>query len=277
MNSRAKWAYLSYNSMLEKIADGTLDEYDVIYCKDTKENYVVSPELVPWAIKSKIYVFNSIEEANTILNENTDTYVGQIISILNNNTYKGYIVNKDENENYSATPLTNDNIDYNNLGNRPIYNLVGTLENRIIVSALSTGIYNIKGNYKISIDDVTEYVSASGDLFLIEKSDSEMYVKRFTKDSIYDFVIDDNGITKKKYITEDYLESKGYSTINYVDAKMIALEESIKADIKGYVAGIVESVIEEKVETIIGIKLDEKLDELIEATTDEEVKAILTN
>ena len=250
MNTRAKWAYLSYNSMLEKIADGTLDEYDVIYCKDTKENYVVSPELVPWAIKSKIYVFNSIEEANTILNENTDTYVGQIVSILRGTTYKAYIVNKDENGNYSSTPLVADNIDYNNLGNRPIENLVGTLENRIIVSALSTG---------------------------IEKSDSEMYVKRFTKDSIYDFVIDDNGITKKKYITEDYLESKGYSTINYVDAKMIALEESIKADIKGYVAGIVESVIEEKVETIIGIKLDEKLDELIEATTDEEVKAILTN
>ena len=47
MESRAKYAYLSYDGMISKIADGTLDGYDIVYCSDTHENYVISPELEP--------------------------------------------------------------------------------------------------------------------------------------------------------------------------------------------------------------------------------------
>lgn len=277
MNTRAKWAYLSYNSMLIKIQDGTLDAYDVVYCPDTRENYVISPDLEPWAVKSKVYIFNSIEEANIALNTNTDTYVGQIISILNNNTYKGYIVNKDENENYSATPLTNDNIDYNNLGNRPIENIVGDLDNVIIIKDLNNGYYKIKGQYKIFEDDETNYLSVDGDLFLIGTSNDSKYIKRITTDSIYDFIIKDDGVVKKIYITDDYLNDCGYSTTEYVDKKITALEEAIKDDIESYIEATVEAIVTEKVETIIDEQLDIKLDEKIKGATDEEVRNALIN
>ena len=111
MESRAKYAYLSYDGMISKIADGTLDGYDIVYCNDTHENYVISPELQPLSVRSRVYVFDSVEQANTQLNINTDTYVGQIVSVIIEDKCKGYIVNKDALGNYYVDKLTIDDID----------------------------------------------------------------------------------------------------------------------------------------------------------------------
>ena len=92
MIGRAKNGYMRYASITTKIQSGEIDAYDVIFTTDTHENYVISPELEPCAVRSRIYVFDSVEEANTLLNENADTYVGQIVSILVDDKYKGYIV-----------------------------------------------------------------------------------------------------------------------------------------------------------------------------------------
>ena len=272
MNGRAKWAYLPYNSIQQKIDGGKLDQYDVVYTSDTHENLVISPDLELWSVKSRIYTFDSVDEANRILNTNTDTYKGQIVAILNSDKYRGYIVNQNENGNYFVTPLSPDEIDYNTLGNRPIENLVGTFENPIMVSTLLSGIYKIKGQYKITNEDETVYLSADGDLFLIEISDDVKYIKRFTKDLICDFTIDADGVTKKKYITDEYLRECGYASTEYVDTKMTALEETIKADIETYIESIVEQVITEKVDTIINERFEEKFNDNIEGITEEEVR-----
>ena len=79
MNTRAKWAYLSYDSIQTKINEGVLDAYDIIYTKDSHENVIISPDLEIWSVRSRIYVFDSVEEANTQLNANTDTYIGQML------------------------------------------------------------------------------------------------------------------------------------------------------------------------------------------------------
>lgn len=267
MNTRAKWAYLSYDSMITKIQDGTLDSYDVCYCPDTKENYVISPDLEPWAVRSKIYVFNSIDDANNQLNINTDTYIGQIVSVIVGDVCKGYIVNKNESDNYYVSAITADEIDYNTLGNRPIENMVGTLDEPIIITTLSSGLYKIKGQYKISDLEETTYLSADGDLFLIETD----YIKRITKDSINNYIINGDSIIKETYITDEYLLGNGYATTDYVDSKVTALEESIKADIQLYVEETVEDVITQKVDSIIDERLDAKLDEKIQPVSNDDV------
>lgn len=276
MNTRAKWAYLSYNSIQQKIDDGILDAYDVVYTKDSHENVIISPELEIWSVRSRIYTFDSVEEANVALNTNTDTYSGQIVAVFNNDKYSAYIVNKDENNTYSATPLSADNIDYNTLGNRPIENLVGTLNTPIIIATLNTGSYKIKGQYKIDDSEETVYLSADGDLFLIEDTDGGKCIKRFTKDIINDFVISDNGIEKKTYITDKYLEENGYTTTGYVDDKIAAFEESIKSDIEAYVESSVEDVITEKVDAIIDERLDTKLNEKIEEVPNNDITDLFT-
>lgn len=272
MNSRAKWAYLPYNSIQQKIDEGILDSYDVIYTSDSHENLIITPDLTLWSVRSRIYTFDSVADANTALNTNTDTYKGQIVSILNGDKYTAYIVNQDPNGVYFATALSAENIDYNTLGNRPIENLVGTLDSPIMISNLDIGMYKVKGQYKISATDITTYLSTDGDLFIIGEFDTKKIIKRFTKDTIQDYVISDNGIEKTTYITDKYLLDNGYSTTTYVDSKLAAFEESIKQDIRTYVEQTVEDVITEKVDEIIDERLDAKLDERIKESTDEEVK-----
>lgn len=271
MNTRAKWAYLSYDSIQQKIDEGVLDAYDIVYTKDSHENIVISPELEIWSVRSRIYTFDSVDEANVSLNTNTDTYKGQIVAILNNDKYSAYIVNQELNGTYSVTPLSADNIDYNTINNKPINNLVGTLNTPIIIATLNTGLYKIKGQYKIDDSEETVYLSADGDLFLIEDIDDGKCIKRFTKDIINDYIISDNGIEKKVYVTDKYLEENGYATTDYVNGKVLALEESIKADIEAYVERTVENVITEKVDTIIDNRLDVKFNEKIQAIPNNEV------
>ena len=100
VDSRTKFVYLSYDDITTSIGNGVLDEYDMCITKDTHEIYVIREDLTPFAIKSKVYVFNSIDEAVQILNQNTDTYVGQIVSIIVGDKYRGYMVNRDADGEY---------------------------------------------------------------------------------------------------------------------------------------------------------------------------------
>ena len=272
MNTRAKWAYLPYDSIQPKIDEGILDQFDVIYTSDSHENLIITPDLTLWSVRSRIYTFDSVADANTALNTNTDTYKGQIVSILNGDKYTAYVVNQDSNGVYSATTLSAENVNYNNLGNRPIENLVGTLDVPIMIDGLNTGMYKVKGQYKIYNGEDTVYLSADGDLFIVEISATEKFIKRFTKKTIQDFVISDGEIKKNTYITEEYLADNGYSTNDYVDVKLTAFETSIKNDIESYVEQTVEDIIINKVDAIIDERLDVKLDERIQISTNEEVE-----
>ena len=269
--TKVKFGYLSYDDMLARIESGELNEYDIVFSKDKFVTYLISEELRPIELRSRVYIYSSIDEAMVALNQNTDTYIGQIVSILDGDAYRGYIVNENVNG-YIITPLYENpnSIDYNKLGNRPIENYMGTLDNPIIVEELLSGIYKIKGQYKILDNEETVYLSVDGDLFLVEVSETEKLIKRFTKDSIYDFVITDNDIKKNVYVTDDYLTSRGYTTNDYIDSKILALEESIKVDIQSYV----EDIITEKVDMIIDERLDIKLEERIQETSNEEVESL---
>ena len=253
MEGRAKYGYMSSASIPLKIQSGEIDAYDIIYTTDTHEAYVISPELEPWAVRSRIYVFDSVEEANTQLNANTDTYIGQIVAILCNDTYRGYIVNSVDSQ-FTVTPLCEnpEQIDYNTLGNRPIVNLEGTLGNTIIVDELDNGIYNIKGQYKIDSSDITLNISANEILFMVEKSDDSIKIKQISNDNITDYLVLDGVITSDTYITSEYLSQCDYATKEYVDIKIAALQESINENVREYISDIVDEQ--------LGIVLDEKIE-----------------
>ena len=217
--AKIKFGYLSYDEMLTRIDTGELNEYDVIYSKDRLTTFVISEELKPIEIRSRVYVYDSIVEAESALNTAIDTYIGQIVSIKYNDKYRGYIVNQNI-KGFYVTPLDKhpDIIDYNTLGNRPIVNLTGTLDIPIVVSELNSGLYLIKGQYTISDDISTVYLSASGALFSVEKTSSAVYIKKITSTEITDYTVTD--VTKSySYITKEFLEENGYTTTSYVDEK----------------------------------------------------------
>lgn len=208
MSTKSRFGYLSYKKMLTYINEGKLDAYDMVFGEDTHEFYVISPDLVPCSIRSRVYVFNSVKEANEQLNKQSTTYEGQIVAIKQEASITAYIVAKDTSGAFYATTLASYDgaVDYNSLGNRPIANLIGTISNPINIVDLDTGIYAIKGQYTIDSNlESTTYLSANTNLFMVTKEDSITHVKIITSNEITDYVIDESSINKTKIVTEQYL------------------------------------------------------------------------
>lgn len=268
MTDRIKFAYLTYNDMLSKLESGDINEYDIIYSRDKYITYLITEDLQPLELRSRVYAFNSVSEAEIRLNEATDTYVGQIVSILDKDAYRGYIVNQ-KGDKFIVSPLWEhpEPIDYDTLGNRPIINLVGTMDKPIMVSDLDDGIYRIKGQYKITVDDITTYLNPNYCIFIISNNNGITYVKKISNEEIIDYRVTDVVIKTNLTITEEYLSEKGYITSSYVDKKIEALETFIKDDIKSY--------IQEEVSKLFNEQLDERIDNRIDAkilsATEEEI------
>jgi len=273
--NRAKFAYLSYDDMLQRITNGELDQHDAIFTKDSKETYIITPDLTPMPIKSRVYVFNSISEAEMAINANTDTYEGQIVSILEGNKYSGYVVNKNtmrRSNQYTVVPLSDtSNIDYDTLGNKPIVNLVGASDSPIIVSALSSGTYSIKGHYKVSDIDTTTYLNPNVNLFIVEQTDDSVLIKKISSNEIVDYEVVDNITTKtNQIVTEEYLKQKNFVTTTYVDEKIAALDFVKKDEVATYVDNLVKSILDAELDE----RIDKRIDEKIISVSDEQILSL---
>ncbi len=258
--SRTNFAYLTYDDMQQKLSDGTLNQYDVIYTKDSLETYIVTDELKAVALKSRVYAFSSIREAISKLNQNIDTYEGQLVSIYNGTEYCGYIVNL-KNGAFTVTSLHQlSSIDYNTLGNRPINNMVGESDNPLIISSLSNGTYSVTGHFKIAKNDVTIHLNPNPTLFLISHNDNDIFIKMIATKEIIDYqVTGDISAERNQYITEDYLRDNGYTTTSYVDEKIMALDLVNKKEMITYVEELIAETIESTIIPLIDERIDKKI------------------
>lgn len=257
---RAKNGYLSYNDMFVRISEGLIDEYDVVYTTDTKECYVVTPELVPVPVTSRVYIYDSISKAEEALNANTDTYEGQLVSVLYKDAYRGFIVNK-KNGVYYLVALSEitEVIDYDSLGNKPILSMIGTLDSPVILSKLSDGVYSIKGQYQVTETDETVYLGASYNLFCVEKNGNVSNIKKITSKEIIDYHVEGNKISATSMLTEKYLESCGYATTKYVDDKFTALDVLTKEETKAYIEDMIREVLGDELDALVDTKINAKL------------------
>ena len=145
---RAKFAYINKDEIIPYIQNNTLNSADIVYTKDTHENYFISPDLIPIAIKSTIYCFESEKEAEEILNQSSDTYAGQIISIRKDDVYKGYIVNKSkEKDKYIITSLEED----------ITQNIYGSFDENLFLTDAETGKITLSDDVITQKDTVVLY------------------------------------------------------------------------------------------------------------------------
>ena len=145
---RAKFAYINKDEIVPYIQDNTLNSADIVYTKDTHENYFISPDLIPIAIKSTIYCFESEKEAEEILNQSSDTYAGQIVSIRKDDVYKGYIVNKSkEKDKYVITSLEEDTTQ----------NIYGSFDENLFLTDAETGKITLSDDVITQKDTVVLY------------------------------------------------------------------------------------------------------------------------
>lgn len=264
--NRAKFVYKDYDEIQQGINDGLIDIYDIIFTKDTHENLIIAPDYSVISIKSKVYRFVDVESAEEFLNSASDTYEGQIVSIIFQGNYSAYIVNRRKDGKFFVTPLNiySGEVDYNTLGNRPIENLIGTIDNPINIAGLTTGQYQIRGQYKLG---GTIYMGISSNIFLVEQSDENTFIKKISANDITDYVIDKDGaITSSVVPTTEWLSNQGYVTEQYVDLKIAALDFITKEEIEEYVSDVVLR----NIDSTVNSRIDKIIDERFQIVTERE-------
>lgn len=260
--NRVKYAYLDYSDISTRIKNGEIDQYDVVFTKDTHEQYLIKDDLSLLNIKSRIYCFDSIISAKEKLNSNTDTYEGQIVAIADNDSgvYHGYIVNK-SNDEYIITSLTDNGnkIDYDSLVHRPIINKTGSLANPLTIGELDNGLYSVSGEYRIFLEYPTIFSSSINHLFVVEKENDKIYVKDVQAKKTVIYVLSNGQASIEDVITSNYLTENQYITETDFDAKIKALDFVTRNEISDYVKQITTEYLEQNLDS----KIDEKINSLI--------------
>lgn len=260
--NRVKYAYLDYSDISTRIKNGEINQYDVVFTKDTHEQYLIKDDLSLLNIKSRIYCFDSIISAKEKLNSNTDTYEGQIVAIADNDSgvYHGYIVNK-SNDEYIITSLTDNGnkIDYDSLVHRPIINKTGSLANPLTIGELDNGLYSVSGEYRIFLEYPTIFSSSINHLFVVEKENDKIYVKDVQAKKTVIYVLSNGQVSIEDVITSNYLTENQYITETDFDAKIKALDFVTRNEISDYVKQITTEYLEQNLDS----KIDEKINSLI--------------
>lgn len=206
---RAKFAYLNFADIQSRIEREELDAYDIVFAKDENCFAVISPDLEIKRAMGKVYTFESMGAAIVHLNTSLDTYEGQLIAILTDGKYEGYIVNKNEGS-WIATPISSNSkgFDYDNLNNKPITNVEAS--SIFVLANQNTGYYKLIGMYRISDNDEDVKITSTPILFLVSHEEDKSSIKMITTDKIVDYVDDGETLTVSEYITSSDLKEKGF-------------------------------------------------------------------
>ena len=98
MADRFKVGYMNYDEIADRLSSGKLNIYDSVYTKDTEEIIFIKPDGSYIRTKSRIDIYNSVVEAEAALNQRSDTYIGQLVGILDGQWIKTYNVNYADNK-----------------------------------------------------------------------------------------------------------------------------------------------------------------------------------
>lgn len=144
--------------------------------------------------------------------------------------------------------------------------LTGTQENEIILSLLNDGLYQIKGQHKITANDETTYYSMSNILCVVQTIDGQKKVKRITADTIEDCVVDENlEVTRETVATKEWIQAQGYADEAYIDYKMEILKQELEDEIEELVRPVVypmvTQIINEEVTSVPIEDIEELFDE----------------
>ncbi len=157
-------------------------------------------------------------------------------------------------------------LSYNNLSDKPIINLIGSLNAPVYISSLDDGIYKIKGQFIIGGSSVTVQ-SSSEDIFFLVSHDPEvnkkMTITKIQGTSIVLYFLDSDGTFRTdKYITKNWIDSQNFMSADSV---------------KEYVNQIITETVVEIIDQQLDIKLDSALEKKISGISAEDLNNIFSN
>lgn len=139
--------------------------------------------------------------------------------------------------------------------------LVGTLDNTLILSILDDGLYQIKGQHKITANDETVYYSMSPILCVVQTLEGKKKVKRITADDICNYTVEEDlSVTRDTVATQEWIKEQGYADEAYIDYKFEILKQQLDAEIED----LVEPVVYPMVTSIIDAEIQDIPDDDIE-------------
>ena len=142
--------------------------------------------------------------------------------------------------------------------------LTGTIQNKIILSTLDDGLYQVRGQYKITADHPTTFDSSSYILVVVQTMGGLKKVTRISSDELIRYTInEDLSVTEEAYITQSYLDEKGYATEDFVDEKIAAMEAVIMADVEAALPDMLEPILRPVVEDVVDQTIQPEDDENI--------------
>ena len=91
-----------------------------------------------------------------------------------------------------------------------------------------------------------------------------------TSDNISDFCISNGSVSSQEYITDQYLKDNNYATVDYVDTKIQALQQSIDDDVKQYIS----TVVDEQMGNVLDEKIEAKINDAIEPVESTDINSL---
>ena len=135
--------------------------------------------------------------------------------------------------------------------------LTGSLEHEIHMNELHDGVYEIRGQHKIAESAETTYLAASYIVGIVASEGDTKKIRRITADDIDDWEVTNGVATKARtYVTDQYLEEKGYMTETAVDSKIAVMQETLEEEMKDYVDSIIAEQVAELVPEYVDIYID---------------------
>ena len=282
-SQQSRFFFKSYEQIQDGINSGLINKYDIVLCSDTREMILVSDtfDLIP--IHSKVMRFTTINEADTYLNNAIDTYQGQIVQIFSEETgsYQAYIVNQNAVGGYYVSPISTyspSDVDYNVIGNRPIENMLGNIENPVVLGDQPTGIYRVNGAYKIADGLITVFQSYNSDLFTVthDQQTGATTVRCITGSNITTYIVGSNGdvIGRDIVATQQYLRDAGYMTEEDVDAKIAAINVFTKEEAYAYIQSVLADSIDKKVNDVLDQQFFTRLSQALVMEDQENIRGL---
>lgn len=157
-------------------------------------------------------------------------------------------------------------LSYNTLSDKPIINMIGSLNAPVYITSLEDGIYKIKGQFIIGGSNTTVNSSPEDTFFLVSHDpniQNKMTITKIQGDSITLYFLESDGTFRTdRYITEEWVKAQNFMSANSA---------------KEYITQAIQESVADVIDQTLDSKLDSALDKKLSGISTEELTNIFNN
>lgn len=154
-------------------------------------------------------------------------------------------------------------LSYNTLSDKPIVNMIGSLNAPVYITSLEDGIYKIKGQFIIGGSNTTVNSSPEDTFFLVSHDpdiQNKMTITKIQGGSITLYFLESDGTFRTdRYITEEWVKAQNFMSANSA---------------KEYITQAIQETVSDVIDQTLDGKLDSALDKKLGSISTEELNNI---